>query len=412
MAGHILYRTMSVITEGRVSSHILSFAGADYLYTGSVCTSWRRHAPTKTTSVLVALTSVSRIRVALSANIDTIELLDVAIVFGASMSVLRAIAKEHINNTCMTLNYAAFTGNMDIILFLDKPFDARTLFEAVRGGQLRVVRHIIGTACQVGTIVKWPSDKGEFVQRCLRMAESAGRQDVARSLTTYVTCDYYRSDMGCVELSIRTNRLDVLRTLHEAGAIIPAHAFAVAVESANLDILRYIESVKLSPGDGFIADYIGCEEFDITTLELVLELGVIKLYARDLQQAIHARMDHVTDLMLQYGCAVHDETIDHAVAAWDFTLAERLMSSHTCRPTRNAYEWLFTGGVCECCATGFYPTTTDDFYLSKLEWIYSSTGRHVGFKTMADMENNPSWSILFKRVSPKIKAWFAKHVHY
>lgn len=396
-----------------MSSCILSFARDDYLYTGSVCASWRENAPTKSTNILRSLTSVSRIRAALSADIDIIELLDLAIVFGADMEVLRVIGGECICDTSMMVNYAAYTGNMGVILFLDKPFDEFTIFEAVRGGQLHVVKHMIDNGCEVNTVAEWPCsfyDNSVFVQRCLNMAEQDGRRDVVDSLTAYVTSDYFQSDMGCVELSIRTNRLDILRVLHVAGAAIPASAFALAVETANLDILRYLESVKRSPGDGFVADYVSCKEFDITTLELLLDRGIIELHARDLQQAIHTRMKPVTDLMLRHGCSVHDETIDHAIAAWDFALAANLMSSHACRPTRNAYEWLFTGALCECCVAGFYPVANDAFYLAKLDWIYSATDGHIGFKSMAEMETNPAWSILFERVSGNIKAWFEKRV--
>lgn len=80
--------------------------------------------------------------VALSADIDTVELLDLAIVFGADMEVLRVIGEENTCDTSMMVNYAAYTGDMSIILFLDKPFDEFTIFEAVRGGQLHVVKHI------------------------------------------------------------------------------------------------------------------------------------------------------------------------------------------------------------------------------------------------------------------------------
>lgn len=393
-----------------MSSCILSFARDEYLYTGSVCTAWRENAPAKSTSILKALTSVSRMRVALSAGIDTNELLDVAIVFGASMEVLRKIAEENVCDTSMMVNYAAYTGNMGTILFLDQAFDEFTIFEAVRGGHLNVVQHMIDNGCDVNKVAEWTHGNNAFVARCLAMAKAAGRQDVVRSLTAYATCSYYEWDMGCVELSIRTNRLDTLQMLRDAGATIPPQAFALAVESANLDILRYLDSVKATSEEGFIADYIGCEDFDITTLERLLETGVVKLHARDLQYAIHTRMKPVVDVMLRNGCAVLDETIDHAVAVWDFALAATLMSSHTCRPTRKAYEWLFTGGVCECCATGFYPVTTDAFYLAKLEWIFSATGSHLGFKTMGEMEMDPFWSVLFERVSGNIRAWFEKHV--
>lgn len=407
---HTTYVTiMSVLTEGNVSSNILSFTPDDFLYTGSVCTSWKTISPTKHTSILTALDSASRLDVAMSSGLDTIELLDFAIVFGADMTVLRKIVEESICDTTMIPNYVAFTGNMEMVLFLKAPFDEFSLFEAVRGGQLQVVEHMIKEGCDVSTTPDWPRgfyDNDDFVRRCVGMATSAGMSDVVESLTMYVTDKYYQSDISCVQLAIRTNRLDILKVLHEGGALIPSYAFPLAVETANMDMLRYLETVKGTPDEDFVIDYISCAEFDSQTLELLLKNGLVQLDARDLQHAIHIRNKHTIDLLLQYGCAVEDETIDYAVAAWDFRLADSLMASHGCRPTKTSYQWLFTGGLCECCVAGFYPEGADDLYLRKLDWVYSATGGKLEFGSMSEMQSDACWSILLGRVSTRVVRWF------
>lgn len=58
---------------------------------------------------------------------------------------------------------------------------------------------MIDNGCEVNTVAEWPCsiyDNSEFVQTCLGMAESAGRQGVVDSLTAYVTGDHYQSDMA------------------------------------------------------------------------------------------------------------------------------------------------------------------------------------------------------------------------
>lgn len=67
---------MSVITEGNVSSQILSFTPRDFLYTGTVCKSWRKHSRERRTNILRALDSVPMLEDAIAAGMDCSELLD------------------------------------------------------------------------------------------------------------------------------------------------------------------------------------------------------------------------------------------------------------------------------------------------------------------------------------------------
>lgn len=200
-----------------MSSCILSFTPDDFIYTGSVCTSWKANSPNKRTCTLATLESVSRVHTAIDADMETIELLDVAIVFGADMAVVQKIGEENTCDTSMMPNYAAFTGNMEMVLYLEEPFDEFSIFEAVRGGQVDMVKHMIKKGCELNTIPEWPCifyNNDTFIGMCLKMAKTAGRSDVVESLTMYTTDKYYQSDIGCVELAIRTNNLEIVKVLH------------------------------------------------------------------------------------------------------------------------------------------------------------------------------------------------------
>ena len=405
---------MSIITEGNVSGQILSFSRCDFLYTGTVCKSWRHNSREKRTNVLRALDSVSMMEDAIAAGMDCSYMLDLAIVFGAGMDVVSMIASTRQCDASIVLHYAAFTGNMEILALLGKPLDEFCLFEAVRGGQLCVVQHILKESSGgcVDNLPQWPCtfyDDDDSIDRWKSMAASAGRDDVAASLKQYVETRYYHADITCLELAIRMNQLGMVHLLYQGGATVPSYAFAIAVETAGLDMLRYLKSEKSKPDENFLIDYMSSQSFNVDTMALLLKNELVEVSAQDLQQAIHANNSRATELLHRFGCPVDDETIDHAVAVWNFGLANRLMESHGCHPTARAYEWLFTGGLCTRCVEGFYPTGADDFYIRRLDWIYAATNGETGFESISDMEDDPSWAVLLPRVSKAVVQWFNDH---
>lgn len=402
---------MSVITEGNVSSQILSFTHRDFLYTGTVCKSWRQNSRERRTNILRALDSVPMLEDAIAAGMDCSELLDLAVVFGAGMDVVSKISATRECDTSMVLHYAAFTGNIEMLTLLRQPLDEFCLFEAVRGGHRDVVQHILKESHGgfVNTLPQWPCtfyDDDDFLERCTIMAEASNRKDVAASLKHYVEESYYHADITCLELAIRMDRLGVVHLLYEGGAAVPAYAFAIAVETSGLDMLRYLKSDKSQPDEDFLIDYISSESFSVDTIQLLLDNGLVEPRAHDLQQALHTNSGRTVELLLQFGCPVNNETIDHAVATWDFSLATRLMASHACHPTAQAYEWLFTAGLCSCCVQGFYPTVADDFYLGKLDWIFHATNGDLGFGSFSEMGRDAAWAILLPRLSTVIVEWF------
>jgi len=400
---------MSVITEGNVCTNILSFTRDDYLYTATVCSSWRQNCTTKRTSILNALVSLPALEEAIGAGIETHQLLDLAIVFGAHMGVVRKIGENNVCSTNMMLNFAAFRGDVDMLTYLDEDPDEYTLHEAIRGGKIAAVKHVVTMGCPLDTVPEWPCSFYEddaFVERCERIAKYHSRVDVVSLIHMFVMDVHYFADVACVELAVLTNREDILQLLHKAGAALPMDIFDLAADTCNLNMLRYLLKVKGPPAADFVVNYIVSERFDIRKLELLLVNGFLNLRACDLQQAIHTRKKPLVDLLLQFDCPVDDHTVDHAVAAWDFGLASSLVESHGRRPTKKAYEWLFTGGVCECCVTGLYPKWTDAFYIDKLNWLYFVTGGEVGFSSFSDMEGTPSWSKILERLSTSVKSWF------
>lgn len=391
---------------------ILSFSSNDYIFTGTVCKSWNTIARTKNTNILTTLKSPSRVQEAIASGMDCYQLLDVAIVFGAYMDVVLQIAETVGRcDTEIVRLYAAFNGNMLAMSFVQGYYDECCLFEAIRGGQRGFVQAMLrgGIYEYVNKLPQWTSDEQGFLDRCKSIAESNNMMDVVHSVDLYLHDEYLHAEMHCLELAIHTNRLDLLHLLNVGGAVFPQHAFALAVDTGGLDMLRYLQSENIVPDDEFVMHYMSHVDFDAEKLELLLQNNLVQLKHRDLQAAIHHRSTRTTNILIRFGCPVNDTTVDNAIAAWDFALAERLMVSHACRPTEVAYLWLFTGGLCTCCVQGFYPAASDEFYVGKLNWIYSATGFETGFNSFSDMEADEDWSIILPRVSSTIVRWFKGH---
>lgn len=391
---------------------ILSFSSNDYIFTGTVCKSWNSNSSTRNTNILTTLESTCRVQEAIASHMDCYQLLDVAIVFGADIEVVLHIA-ETIGccDTDIVSLYAAFTGNMLAMSFVKVEYDECCLFEAIRGGHRHVVQTMLkgGIYEYVNNLPQWTSDEQKFFGRCKSIAESNNRLDVVQTLDLYIHDEYFHAQMSCMELAIHTNRLDLLHLLNAGGADFPGNAFALAVNNGGLDMLRYLNSEDIVPEDDFVMNYMSHVAFDADKLDLLLQNNLVQLEHRDLQVAIYRRRGRATNVLIQLGCPVNDTTVDNAVAAWDFAIAESLMVSHMCRPTKLAYLWLFTGGLCACCVHGFYPAANDEFYVGKLNWIYSATGFEIAFNSFSEMEADADWSVLLPRVSHTIVSWFKGH---
>lgn len=117
----------------------------------------------------------------------------------------------------------------------------------------------------------------------------------------------------------------------------------------------------------------------------------VKIDTRALDIALTLRRNKMVDLLLKFGAPVCDLTIDRMISEWDFERARSLMASHGCRPTPNAYLWLFSQGVdsdsillwdTECIQLDF-----DDVYLEGLDLIFSTQeyALPAGFQSFREM---------------------------
>lgn len=231
---HNVMNSADALVEGNVSSHVLSFTKESYLYTGTVCKTWRdNHAiDARATNVLRVLESVSMVKEEVEEGVHTLDLFDLAVVFCRDGRVLKQLWDMGVrwcHNT--TRYYAAFTGNVTAMR-LGSAYeycDECDIYEAVRGGHIDAVECAVGNMVPdadrttIGCIPEWHTNvyDAAFVRRCICIAQASNRHDVVGSLHAYTKDEYYRNSvlsgkMTCVDLAVAKSRADICEVLRGA----------------------------------------------------------------------------------------------------------------------------------------------------------------------------------------------------
>ena len=407
----------------------MSFSHDDFLYEGTVCKSWRRNHPAATTytALLRAFQSASRAREAVESGINTIGLFDLAVVFCADLSVLQTLWDMGVT-PChhSTSYYAAYTGNLAAfrILCSLEYSDERDIFEAVRGGHVGVVEYAVQNMLPpaddnaVNDIPDWRATTYDnaFLKRCMAIAKACGKLDVGETLHAYVEDKYFRPirdrRIGSVDLALFKGRLDIVQVLRKAGGRFNGDvSLQFAVNTGDADLVRYLEQEGCTPTGGALSEYFA-EEDNLDYITYLLRNKLVSIDTRAVDIALALRKSKIVDLLLTFGAPVCDSTIDRAISEWDFERARSLMASHGCRPTPNAYLFLFSQGVdveqvLWWDSDGMH-LDFDDVYLEGLELIFCAQdyAPPAGFQSFEEMMASRAWAIVLQSVSSEVLQWF------
>lgn len=425
-----MVRSADIILEGNVNTRIMSFSRDDFLYKGTVCKSWRKHYPVATTytNLLRAFESASSVQEAVVSGINTIGLFDLAVVFCADLTVLQALWDMGATRCHhSTSYYAAYTGNMAAyrLLCSSEYSDECDLFEAVRGGHVDIVKYAVENmlpAAEDAAVNEKPAwhcstYDNAFIKRCMAIANACGKQDVGETLHAYVEDKYFRPlrdrSMSAVDLALAMDRLDIVRVLRKAGGRFNGDAsLCAAVNTGDAELVRYLEQEGCTPTGHVLSEYLVEMPDNIDYITYLLRRKLVYVDARALDIALTLRKNNMVDLLLSFGAPVCDSTIDRAISEWSFERARSLMASYGCRPTANAYLFLFSQGVdveqVLWCDPEDLHLDFDDVYLEGLELIFSSQeyAPPVGFESFGDMMANRVWAIVLQNVSSEVVQWF------
>jgi len=171
------------------------------------------------TSVLRALASAATVKEAIENGICTINLFDLAVVFGAGTLVLRQLHDMRVRPChTTTLRYAAYTGNLDAVRLIceNEYCDACDIFEAVRGGHIDVLRCAVNNSvpsASVPTVAEIPAWRtnvydSAFVRHCRCLASINTMNGVTEKLDAFLRPKRYKA-ISCVDLAIAMRRPDM-----------------------------------------------------------------------------------------------------------------------------------------------------------------------------------------------------------
>lgn len=361
----------AILTEGNVSANILSFTSEEFLFTATVCTTWRQNSKSTHTRVGASVESISRLEEAEQHGVNLHLASFHSLENGASISVIRKL-----NETCcyweqFDIERAAEHGRIDVLKFMHEmgyPPDERVLHTAVRYNCQEVVKYLLGVGCPVDkTVIEWgfgPYIIDELKMRSMEVAITEKNLTMVKILRT---TDYPFID-DSFEFACETENIEMLTYLVQEGCRAPEHLFRESVQVGNYFTLEFLIDNNL----------------------LVSEW--------DLWGCIMDEDDDMMTFLLTKGIIPTDDDVDSAIAAGNLETAKFLTKEYDCRPTSLAYMLTFDNLFCDC------------HYLVYLNWLHDDMGCGLGFSSLEDMHQDPHGSFVLENCSSTIEGWFEERL--
>lgn len=357
------HMSSSILTEGRVSAKILSFADKTFLFTGTVCKSWHQNSKSTETGADESVESVKRLKEAREAGLNVYLASFCCLRNGADISIIR---KLH-HPTCFweqeDIEHAAQKGRIDVLqLMHDKGCvaDERVLHTAVRYNQRRVVEYLLSVGCPVDA-------------------------EVIDELK-----------MRSMEVAISEENLPMVKILRTVDYPFVADSFRFACDTENKEILNYIVQEGCQAPDYLFPQSV--EGRDFFTLEFLIDNGMLK-EEWDLWGCVMDADVEMMSFLLRKGIKPTDDDVDSAIAAGNLEIAQFLTNEHSCcRPTHLAYTLKFENSFCDC------------HYLMYLRWLYDDMRCSLGFSSLEEMRDDPRGAYVLDRCSGTIEDSFEERL--
>lgn len=359
-----------ILTEGRVSANILSFSDNTFLFTATVCKTWRQNSTHTYTGAKEAVESLSRLDEARRCGMDPY-LASFWSLTHADLSIIKKINDHECFWEQQDIEHAAELGRIDVLQFMrEKGYlaDERVLHTAVRYNRLKVVNYLLSINTPVDkTVIEWGF--GPYVIDELKM----------RSM----------------EVAISEQNLTMVRLLRTADYPFIEDSFTFASDTENKKMMKYLVDQGCRPPDGLFADSVASENY------VVLDFLIDNLLLRDewdLWGCVFEQKDDMMMFLIGKGIAPTDDDVDSAICAGDLDTAKYLTREYVCRPTSMAYMLVFENDMCDC------------HYLEFLNWLYDEARCNLGFVLLREMREHPRGSMILDACSSAIEDWFEERL--
>lgn len=375
-----------VLTEGRVSKNVLSFGEKDFLFTGTVCKSWRENSASVDTNINFAFRSPSRILEAVDNGIADDELpcflMERAFVIGAKITMFEKLLQMGFTWNKFMMNNAIIENRLDLIKFVHKhgcPLDEEVLYAAVEHNSIKVVEYFADHSRLIDEMLIEDEDKRFDI--CTPSMEKA----IVNNNLDIVKCLRVRMDFPFDNDAFRV-ACNALCGTYEPG------------NRQTTKMLEYLHAEGCTPEIDQFHDCI--EEGNYHAVEFMLQK---KLYENKLPIAMRIAVVNlqgdIMRLLMAEDFFVSNDVVD--LATYDLGIVKWFMEERVCTITPGAYintiEQEQHAMSENCC-------------IEALDWLRWSCGFRVDFKTFDELLQNERWSSALDEWSPRVSKWFQDNI--
>ncbi|CAN0225223.1 unnamed protein product [Hapterophycus canaliculatus] len=375
-----------VLLEGRVVTKVISYIINEYLYTGTVCRSWRENVKPVYTDLAVAFESTSRIQEAVENGIycqcprqagenepSCDFLMEYAEIVDADVAVFKKIHDMGYDWGDFTMQNAAIGHKIDIVKFMHQhgcPLNNSVLFNAANSNCLELVEYLAEHECPIDvTPIEIDNpERFDFNVRSLEQAIAKNFLDVVKCLRTKMNFPFCSKTFRTACNADYPGNIDTLVFLHSEGCVPDQNLFFDLINDGNYGAVKFMLTNHLHHNKHSVAMCITVANFQ----------------------------PRIVKLLADYQFEIDSDVVD--LATYDMALLRWLIriGGESCKLTPNAYintlEYDMDHASC----------------IDTLDCLHTTWKLGTGFRSMDELMQNERWSAALDERDQNITEWF-KH---
>lgn len=281
------YSNRGVLSEGRVSTNILSYMKSEYVYTATVCRSWKENVKSVRTDIAVAFDSPSRIQEAVENGIccqcpakdgdpSCDFLMEYAEIVDADVAVFQRIHEMGYDWGQFTMQNAAIGHKIDIVKFMHQhgcPLNPSVLFNAANTNCLELVEYLAEHDCPIDVtpIEMEDSERFDFNVRSLEQAIAKNLLDVVKCLRNKMNFPFDRNTFRAACDADYPKNLDTLAFLHAEKCAPDEDLFYDLIDDGNFHAVKFMLANHLYQNKQSVAMCIAVTSFQAKIMRLLEE---------------------------------------------------------------------------------------------------------------------------------------------
>ena len=379
---------MNVLIEGHICTRILSYTHLEYLFTATVCLSWKENSQSVYTDVAAAFEAPSRIQEAVESGIscqcyktgDGLScdfFMEYAELVDADVEVYAAIHEMGFGWGKFTMQNAAIGRKLDVIRYMFEhgcPLNNSVLFNAVKANCLELVHFLAEHNCPIDdTPIETTDERSpDYNVRSFELAVARNHLDIVECLRSRLNFPFNENTFRAACNADFPKNLHVLEYLHSQGCTPPPFLLYEMIDNGNFHAVKFMLGHHLYDNKCATAMCIAVSRFQANIMRLLVD----------------------------YGFDINNDVVDYAT--YDMGITKwllRVSDDSECRLTSNAYintiEYNMVHTHC----------------IQALDWLFYHWKLEIGFGSLQELLHNERWSQALTERDPSITEWFRDKLH-